>query len=251
MSKFLRYTFEVLGKIGLVRGNFIAVMRPVVFSILFFMLVVILLPFYLIEENIGSINRLFDKDTVVKDRAGYWINKKTAVYHNDYTLYCHDLSFICHSKFSLSFALSKRDRQNEKTYTSTSNGATFSLTLGGGSYDKHEINFNSKHWGIFYQRVDVLVILTSDGFFCMLDKKADIPLSQLRDVCKKNSLLKLDHDVPLKWRFFSDFFYRRNTNMNIGTGYSFSFAHVSKDNLGNPLEQPIEYNTSISAKSIK
>ncbi|MDR1054025.1 MAG: hypothetical protein LBL39_07590 [Planctomycetaceae bacterium] len=255
MSKLLRYTFGALGKIRQVRGNFPAVLQPIVFSILFFILVVILRPFYLIEENIGSIDRLTKNDKDSTDHAGYWLNKKTAVYHNDYTLYCYDLSVICHSKFYLSFNIYKINRQDMKTYTSSDNGATVSLTVGGSS-DEREINFNSKRWGIFYQRVDVLVIATSDGSFCVLDKKADIPISQLRDICKKNSLLELDHDIPLKWIFENDGF-RNITTMMIGArrsfsgAYGLSNAYASKDSLGNPLEQPIEYHTSVAVEPIK
>jgi hypothetical protein len=228
MNKFLRYIFWVLNKIGLTRYKFIAIVVPITLSILFFIFIVITSVFYLIETNIGS-----------TDHAGYWINNKTSIYHKNYTLYCYDLTIICHSEF---FLLFKIINFNDAQMHYSNNIIFTSISTDGSKTCK--INFNSKCSG-FYWTVDVIVIVSSDGCFCVLDKKTKIPIAQLHKVCKENSLIKIDNNaMPVEWIFESNF--TKNTDMFIGTEYDFLNTPYTENNLRKLSEQSSRYNVLIS-----
>jgi hypothetical protein len=200
------------GKIGLTRDIFFTIVVPIILSILLFVFVIIVLVFYFIEASIGP-----------TDKAGYWINNKTSFYHKNYTIYYYDLTVVCRSEFYLLFDVI--NFKKEQTNTSI-DGVTLSTTFAGES-DIEKIMFNSKR-GRFYWHVDVIVIASSDGNFCVLDKKTKIVLSQLREVCKDNSLIKIEHNIPMQWRFEPSF--RKNTRMLIETSYSFANANYAESN---------------------
>jgi hypothetical protein len=227
INKFLHKLFNVFSKCTYIRDTFFVTIISTILSILFFIIVIIAGTIYLIETNIGS-----------TDQAGYWINNKTSIYYNNYTIYCYNISIVSRSEFSLSFALT--NYKNRQT-NSTNNIILSSISTD--EISQFKINYNSKRGGIYWH-VDVIVIVSTDGYFCILDKKTNIPISQINEVCKKNSLINSDHNVPLTWIFEPDF--RSNSNMLFGAEYGFLYAYNTNNNLKNLLEQPIKYDVFIS-----
>ncbi|MDR2346915.1 MAG: hypothetical protein LBE18_12705 [Planctomycetaceae bacterium] len=203
--------FKFPCKIGLT-CNVFTIVIPIILSILFFIFVVIGVVLYLIETNIGQI-----------DQAGYWINNKMSIYHSDYEISCYDLTIVCRSEFSLLF-----------------NVITFA-----NEQTQQKIYFHSQRVGIYWY-VDVTVIVSSDGSVCIFDKKMNVPILQLREICRKNSLIK-DNNVPVSWIFEPDF--RKNTRILIGTEYGFLDAYDKKNNFKKQEEPLIKNSVFIGVES--
>jgi hypothetical protein len=148
INKILYRIFVLLSLFGLTCNKYYTVIASAVLSILFFILVVILVMFYLIETNIGTTNH-----------AGYFIKNKISIYHREYEVFCYDITIVCRSEFFLSFNI----LNFKKEQTDDSSNENFT-TISTNTSDTQRINFNSKRNG-FYWCVDVVVIVSSDGFF--------------------------------------------------------------------------------------
>jgi hypothetical protein len=188
--------------------------------LLLFVFGVFVLECYLTESSIGSLGQ-----------SAFLLRNKKIFYYNRYSVCYYEISVICREDFFLRFHITERDAKNQKQKITTKlhNDEEVQIEFDDSENNmktkQQRINFDAKQ-GIYWY-VDIIIITSSDGSFCVIEKNQNLPKIQTKNVYKNFSLTNPTASKHVIWKEGI----RDNTTLMIGSEYELVTAYLSDDNL--------------------
>jgi hypothetical protein len=215
--------------------------------IVIILVITIILFFYKMEQRIGEdIN------------AAFYIKTKAVFRQDNCDISIYEFSYICRKEFIAQIGIRETDLEHpDKKIIKDGGYVIVEMALGNPNARQQLITFNSHH-GIYWY-LDVIVIVTSEGAFCIFDKEKNkkdiinimpdyITHRKIVATYKNYSLTELKKS-KIDWKF-SPCYYIDNSSNNdtlmLGTMYPFLYAFLF--NVTNTEPPVIKISTGVVVK---